>query len=488
VTHYSPDCDWDIFISYPNEADVPGVDNAGWVSTFCNYFKNKISLKTRHDVRTYYDREQLGASDHLESDILKAARKSFIFVPILSPRYFAQGKFAWQELKAFCEGRDVTGRIFPIYIEPVARPDRDPSVRGLKENKFYKGQGDRTATLAPNEYIVELQHIAGQIVRRLSPVATLSGKTIWLAEREASLKEEWEQIRGYLEDELRLNVLPAYDYPADPERLRSEVESDLKKADIFVQLLSPEDEVLHHDEHPGDISRAQLQSDAAKRENQRRWKDNGNGGQRISGLLQWRKPVRPGIFKYWNEALLNGPDVIAGSLADLKLDIVAKFEELKKPEVVEEKKAPDGNAQVEKKLLFINAAQDDKAIADDLFQRALKLLGNNPLWTAKRSPYEGTPEELQQALDDNLALCNAVWLVYGRLRASWVDRQLSYFSKILPRRKAPLAKEQRPILLVPPSEPRDIFYSSADNLTVNLQNGITDDSVRELIDQIVRTR
>lgn len=488
MTHYSPGYDWDIFISYPNEADAPGIDNAGWVSTFCRHFKNKIELKTRHEVRIYHDREHLGASDHLETDILNAARKSFILVPILSPRYFAQGKFAWQELQVFCKGRDVTGRIYPIYIEPVARLDRDPSVRGLKENAFYKGKGDRTATLAPHEYIVELQHIAGQIVRRLNPPATLSEKTVWLAEREVSLKEEWGQIRSYLEDELHLSVLPANDYPADAEQFNNELELDLKKADIFLQLLSPEDEALHHDEHPEEISRAQLQSDAAKLEDQRRQKADGGHGHRPSRLLQWRKPVRPGIFKYWNGALLNGTDVIAGSLSDLKVEIVAKFEELKKPEVMEEKKALDGNGRVEKKLLFINAAQDDKAIADDLFQRALKLLHNDPHWTAKRSPYDGTPEELQQALDDNLALCNAVWLVYGRLRASWVDRQLSYFSKISPRRKAPLAKEQRPILLVPPSEPRDIFYSSDDNLTVDLQNGITDDSVRQLIDQIVRTR
>jgi hypothetical protein len=485
MTHYSPGYDWDIFISYPHEADAPGVENTGWVSKFCELFINRISLKTRHDPHIYYDKKQLGASDHLNNDILAAARKSFIFVPILSPRYFAPDKFAWKELKAFCSSGDVAGRIYPIYIEPVARPDRDPAVREIKENKFYKGEDDNTATLTPPEYFVDLQHIAGQIVRRLRPPSlAVPGKTVWLAEREASLKDEWEQMRSYLEDQLKLHVLPTEDYRGDNEALHAAVESDLKAADIFIQLLSPGDEAAHRVEQPNEISRAQLQSDAAKRENRRRQNGSVNGGQSSSRLLQWRKPVKPGIFIHWNEELMNGPDVIAGSLTDLRAAIIAKFDEVQKLE-----RPADGNGHVEKKLLFINAAKDDKDIADDLLQRAIKLLSDNPLWTAKRSPYDGSPEELQLALDDNLALCNAVWLIYGRLRAPWVDRQLSYFSKISSRRKTPLAKEKRPILLVPPSEPRrDIFYSPVDNKTVDLQNGITDDGVRELIDQLVSAR
>jgi hypothetical protein len=286
--------EWDIFISYPHEANERGVDDLGWVTQFHKHLKQEIDLRTDRDVKIYFDNKHFAGNQSVEKDLLEAARNSYLFLPILSPRYIASNKFTLRELNEFCSVGNIAGRIFVIDLLPVPRMKRPEALRSLKENKFYKGEGDRTAQLDPPEYIVDLRYLTGDIKRQLEPAPkTVPGKTVWLAEKEDDINAEWQQIREYLEDTLHLSVLPHKCYPLDDMGLRAAVEADLARSDVFIQLLSPQDEADYINQHPNQPSRAQLQSDAATRECKKR-------GNR---LLQWRKPAKPDAFKSWNKAL-----------------------------------------------------------------------------------------------------------------------------------------------------------------------------------------
>jgi hypothetical protein len=468
--------DWDIFISYPREINQPGAADIEWVSEFYRLLKQEIQERTSGDLRIYFDEEHFKSNDHLMQDVLTAARRSFIFMPILSPRYVAPNKFTLKELEAFCDGGDTKGRIVSVELLPV--PNRPAVLYGPKRNTFYRMVKGTAIKLSPvdhrPDYFTTLQtiaeHIAQLLQSRQSAVAESGGKTAWLAEKPDGLNSEWERIRSYLEKELRLRVLPEEDYPADADGLRSEAAKDLESADIFVQLLSPEDEASHREDYPDKLSRGQLQSDAAKAVCTKR-------GER---LLQWRKPVKQSAYKHWDASLLNSREVVAGSLADFEAAIAAKFDELQKREQGKPKQA----REIEKSVLLINAARDDEEIAKALMEQACAALESNAHWTAKRVPMEGSPQELEDALDDNLAACDAVWFVYGRAFSSWVDRQLLRCKRIASVRGAPIGKDQRAILLVPPPRSRDIPWPKTENVMVDLQNGISDERVRALIDKL----
>src|SRR2546428_6969002 len=99
---YVPGFDWDIFISYPRESNQRDPQDLGWVNEFHRILKDELDQRMPDSDRPkiYFDREDFGAADHIDHDLLEAARRSALFLPILSPRYIAPGKFTLQELDA----------------------------------------------------------------------------------------------------------------------------------------------------------------------------------------------------------------------------------------------------------------------------------------------------------------------------------------------------------------------------------------------------
>jgi hypothetical protein len=61
-------------------------------------------------------------------------------------------------------------------------------------------------------------------------------------------------------------------------------------------------------------------------------------------------------------------------------------------------------------------------------------------------------------------------------------------NKSIANRKAPLDMAKRPILLVPPPRSRDINWSTIDNRTIDWQDGITDERIKQLVDELVADR
>ena len=96
-----------------------------------------------------------------------------------------------------------------------------------------------------------------------------------------------------------------------------------------------------------------------------------------------------------------------------------------------------------RKESYSSTPRQDLDVGDKLLTQARNVLDGHPSWIVKRCPLEGKPEELQEALDENLMHCEALWLVYGHSSSTWVDKQLMRCFKLTPNRKAPLAPEKK---------------------------------------------
>jgi hypothetical protein len=119
---YVPGFDWDIFISYPRESNERDGRDVEWVEEFCRLLESEIKqrLASQDDPQIYFDQRNFGVADRLEDDLLNASRKAALFVPIMSPRYVAPGKFTLRELEAFCESGDIKNRIVTVDLLPVS--------------------------------------------------------------------------------------------------------------------------------------------------------------------------------------------------------------------------------------------------------------------------------------------------------------------------------------------------------------------------------
>jgi hypothetical protein len=421
---YVPGFDWDLFISYPRESDERDAHDREWVKEFHNLLESEIKqrLASRDGPEIYFDRRDFGAADHLEIDLLQAARKSALFVPIMSPRFVAPGKFTLRELDAFCESGEVNNRIVTIELLPVSSNDGRPQVLcGPKRNNFYVMEGNVPIKLSPRfekhsyQYCMQLQVVAEQIKELLQkmrrdagtqvdePKTPFSHKTVLLAEREDDVDHQWEDVRAYLRA-FGAAVLPAEvaDLGDDLDALSSRLKADLEKADLFVQLLSPVDEANRWLE--GKPSRAQLQYDLAI------------NSARPVPILQWRKPrIRPDALKYWDKGLLEGRWVMPLGLEEFKREIKKKL--LEPPA-----SSPKDIKPSSKPYIYIAADDADIKYAQELKEKAEgeRLAGNCEIISTKNRM-----KNFRQAIK----ITDIIVVLYGAGNPEFVDEWLRTYER-----------------------------------------------------------
>ena len=456
---YVPGFEWDIFISYPRESDERDARDFQWVQEFRRLLESEIRqrLPESDALKIYFDRAEFGAADHLKHDLLPAARSSALFLPITSPLYFDTRKFTMQELREFCASGNSVGRIVIIELLPVPSEERPSELNGPKRNHFFVMEQGKPIRLTPQSskyadtYVERLQFVAEDIKEVLQEMGPNRGgrasgrpgdfedRTVVLAEKEEGVDTEWEQIRIFLRKELGVRVLPNGEYPANDAELPAALKLDLARSDLFIQLLSPEDEAIHARRNSNSTSRGQTQSELA----------HAHLPHPERQILQWRKPIltRPEALASWNKALLEGPHVLVGTSKEFKDASVQKLRQLIEPAT------PPLSKKSYSSILHARTWMSGTSCCN---ARARNVLDGHPSWIVKRCPLEGKPEELQEALDENLMHCEALWLVYGHSSSTWVDKQLMRCFKLTPNRKAPLAPERKAIVLVPPPRSRDI--------------------------------
>ncbi len=452
----------DLFISYAhfdNEADSQGVH---WVSQFQLDLKNALRQRVGNDPEIFFDTRNFEAGDHVDF-LIDNVRGSAIFIAMLSPSYVAR-EFTIRELQAYCDRAAEVRAVVTVELLPVDDGSDHELLRGRKRTPFWwKDQmaQDIPLRLTPKFnaelYNERLQVLAHQVKKLLldqrdhgahrvaveaarpqaKPAAAVAPaappaaeiKAVLLAQTTDDLYDERERVRACL-DQYGVRVLPENDYPQGGQDFAAAFEADLARSCLFVQLLGN-----FGSRKPPDLSQtyAQYQYETAK----------GSGLK----ILQWRRPdLDLAAVTHRDKPMLEGPEVLAVGLEELKGEILRCHAQLAKP--VPAPVTFDGGCHV-----FINADSSDKELADAL----LKIFDDRKNVTAARPLFEGSAKEILDDLEANLMNCEALVMLYGRAPPAWVRAQLLRYSKLERLREAP--PRFKTILLGPPAPKPDLAWA-----------------------------
>jgi len=257
--------------------------------------------------------------------------------------------------------------------------------------------------------------------REAAPSAILAGDDhplVFLAEVPEHLDKLRDDVRQYLEQQ-GVRVVPERSYQRAPTRFKEQMERELRHCEAFLQLLDerpwPEAEGLPR----GYIG---LQYDCAF--DYRAWI------KRQMVLLQWRRrevdveAVRQNHPDY--AAFLDGPYVQAESIEDFKRAAIKEIKRCKS-------KREATNRALSQLVVFLNADDADRQHAEIIGKELLSRgLGFYLLWP------DESPEDHQRNLEMALSSCDALFIVYGMAKPSWVFKQIMEARKYWARRDHPV--------------------------------------------------
>jgi hypothetical protein len=412
---YVPGFKWDIFISYPMEAE-------SWTKRFLEDLQDGTALPSAKGLEIYFARKnwQLGG---VSDDMLEAARASALFVAVLTKHSLAENekRFLQKEMEAFRESSSLKGRFCPIPLYPVAGSqlskampiDNPGAFWNTNLEFFFYDDGiplwlERDTEPQPGRYKRTVKKVAYQLRDRLDEIRNgtsgapsnkgpFSRKAVLLArkEPESNVAKEWDDIRNLLVND-GATIVPSATSESDPIKLEAEFETAVRTADLFVQLFSPLDSL--------DRAMAQLKSVE---------------GRKSIPILQWRKrhsnsrmdlAILEGLDEDGRK-FCEGENVRTGLLEDFKLAI---RDELEKPT-----KPPPEITISEKPYLYITADTSDLGLARKLQAAARK--------RTVAVVMEEDESQRREDFENGLMQASGVVFLHGNATRQFVDRWLREF-------------------------------------------------------------
>jgi hypothetical protein len=428
----------DIFLSYAhvnNEPDPAFPDRTGWVTTLVRGLKARLANKLgRVDSYDLWSDAKLAGNVEVTPEILGKLSGAAVILLVLSPAYLAS-EWCRRELTAFHEEirrrKAGGGRVFIVEFDRVNPGEKPPELSALKGYRFWIEDPDNgnPETLGYpivrekdlEEYYKRLNDLCIELVRELEtlrqgqPAAPVSvtapgavaRPAIYLAEVTEDLETRRDDVRRYL-DQAGFRILPEGDLSRDDrEAYRVQVDAELARSLVFVQLLS---------ETPGrrfkrdDISYVAVQHERAlalKKE-----------------VLQWRRrelDIASGEIPEDHRWRLSGTTVVAADLSEFKTWIVETVKKLTSPTPAALVQRAPGDPD---KLVFVDAEETDLEAARAIIAFfSAKGVGTLP-------PVRGTsPEAIRTALKTRMLTCDGIVLVLGT-NADWPVLQWNHFRKV----------------------------------------------------------
>ncbi|MDM8559559.1 hypothetical protein [Candidatus Parabeggiatoa sp. HSG14] len=411
----------DIFVSFTPIDNKPLLgEEKGWVTKLINGLKILLGQKLGRGANSSYSlwtnnslREDETVLPHLAEKLENTA----IFLLILSPNYL-QSKQR-EELSIFLERVGTnSGRLFIIVQHNFIRFHKD----------IHELQGHRIWIINDPEYYQQLNNIAQQLANKIKvlrketpaiirPLPEDSPQaTIFLAQPTEDLLTYYEQLKAYLYQH-KFQVLPNSPYAfSSKEKRHQTIYEDLKKSNLFLQLLSKETI-----QNSTEIVTPKDQYDLAQLAK--------------IPLLQWRdnqldlNTVQDPLVR----AFLESNSVISTTFNDFKQRIIQKLETVvdKKPKIPQRPFSKKILNALQGQFIFINATIDDNALAKQLGQ----LLCETYEMVCALPLDKGEPDELREYLEDNLLECNATLIIYGNSPKTWIVRQLRQVFKVVSQRR-----------------------------------------------------
>jgi hypothetical protein len=226
-----PGCRYDVFISYPREAD----DRSRWIAKFHEQLSNRLKV-ILPKVEIYFDKNDY-LSAHHRNKMLEAAGNSALFLPILCPPYVQPDKFTLKEFDAFEKNRrGEQDRIVIVEIYPLDVFPRE-ELHGPNRNKFYEEHSPYSLIEFPSRAFKDrLARLAQGIADRLKELETERRRTILIAKATNDEAANLAAVAGHVRAKGH-EVLTTDGYPSDLTEYRARLRDDLKRSHLFVELL-----------------------------------------------------------------------------------------------------------------------------------------------------------------------------------------------------------------------------------------------------------
>ena len=415
----------------------------------------------------------LRGAEPVTPQLLNTVRNSAMLIVILSPGYLASD-WCRRERDAFLGIVQARGarRVFVVERDSINDASRPPELFDLVPFRFWIRDREGKAphilgfpqpSADDHEYINRLHDLSIEVTEELKrmnaaaehppaqglddhaqPALKAPEATVFLAQVTDDLDVDRAAVKRYL-DQHNIAVVPATWYSQEPRAFRKSVEADLAQSDLFVQLLSGT-----AGKRPPDLPQgySRFQWELAKAANK--------------PILQWRDKAvdLAAVEDAEHRAFLQVETIRAEPIEDFKREVCRRL--LEKPAA-----AALHDTQA---FVFVDIESADRPIAEDVCA-VLDKCGVEyalPL-------HSSDPAENRRDLEDNLASCDALIIVYGQTTATWVRRQLHECRKTLARRR-PL-----PALAVfeGPPEAKDRLDMKLQNMVVlNCRQGLDETKLR----------
>lgn len=402
---YVPGFKWDIFLSYPVEAEL-------WTKQFEKDLRDEPLLAAAKELNVFFARSdwRLGGSS---DEMLEAARTSAILVAILTKDAIEDRdeRFLRKEMNAFRQSSPLKGRFCPISLYPIDATklhkimpvDNPDAFWNLNIKFFFHDDGipillRPDTELEPGLYKRTVNKVAHQLRERLDEVkvgankgthgkGAFSGRTVFLARTapKSYVQEEWELIRNLLINDGATVVTdesPASDTAA------------IRNSDMFVQLFSEVDSL--------DDPKAQLQLARTAKP---------------IPIFQWRKKppnTYLTILSEGDKIFCEGESVQTGLLEHFKLALRDKLTELSRS-------PPPDAVPSDKPYLYITADSPDLRLARQLQAVARKRTVADVM----------VEDEARRRSDFEEGLTHAAGVVflYGDAKRLFIDLWLKEFAR-----------------------------------------------------------
>ncbi len=421
---------FDIFVSYAHVDDqaLSGAE-MGWVSYFMRDLRVLLAQHLGRDdsFHIWFDQNALRGAHDLDSQIEGVLGSTNTILMLLSPGYFASD-WCMQEQKAFIKhhDKDLEGR---IVVAELTRIGDDQRARLAFTNRaaYHFWRLDKRnlpqrfavpmPTASERDHFARLQDVAVELAScvkerrgdgggRKAPRD--GGPSIVIAEVTEDLQSRQENLVRRLKDAgLPWQLVDSHGLTT--EEFTGRLGDAVAAGDLFVQLLGP----FPGRARPGaPHGYAKLQYDHAV--------------QVGSNILQWRDPalaisdVDDPIYR----SLVEGESVELVSFDKFRDRVVAAGRLLREPAPQPQEESPP--------FLFVNADQRDYPLA----QAILKQLPDDRAW--EMPPRTGDPGSIRRETESRILECDDMMLIYGDSGESWLDLQLRYLRKMLPKRSKPL--------------------------------------------------
>lgn len=480
----------DIFISYAHVDDAPDPgEDEGWVTTLVRFLKNQLAKKLgREDCYELWMDHQLPGNAVVTPEIDGKVKNSAVIVILLSQGYL-KSPWCGREMILFLEEevrrrRGTTSGLLVVEIDKVERPQALADLLGYR---FWVEDTlrNRTRTLnlprkvpTEDQYYQRLDDLARDLVAELNrrrpaeihrdpasnvkpPPRSEPLATVYLAEVTEDLEDQRDEVKRYL-IQAGYQVVPQSYYSRAPEVFRRDARKDLERSSLCVQLLSGLAGPKLADDQPSAVA---IQWECA--------------GTLNKPIMQWRSRdldvVKAAARNQAHGALLTGPDCLALGLEEFKALVVARLEAERLKALSERnRQGPDPDRDLGR-LVFVNAEEVDLPLARSVGE-ALAEWG---VWCAFPRT-SGSPAELREDLEQKLLDCDALMLIYGSTKVTWVSQQLRRSRKVMCKHEPP--PPAIGVYLGPPEpkEPLDVMIPKL--RVIESQSGLNRDALQDFLD------